>query len=147
MINMPLPSSNLPEENLYAVLMQCLTEIQRRAVDGTVSPLFVDYTNNRVLIGTTTASGSNQFQVLGSITIGGTVTASSGKYTGNVTASAFFGNSGNYSGNITASAFAGISGTYSGDITASAFYGDGSQLTSVSGTDIMAELMAFMGQA
>lgn len=39
--------------------MSALSEIVRRAVDGTVSPLFVDESNQRVLIGAVAVSGSN----------------------------------------------------------------------------------------
>lgn len=39
-------------------LYQFLLEILRRAVDGTVVPLFVDYSNNRIIIGGVSASAS-----------------------------------------------------------------------------------------
>ena len=39
-------------------LQSALLEVQRRAVDGTVVPLFVDYVNQRVLIGSSAVSAS-----------------------------------------------------------------------------------------
>lgn len=50
-IKISLPSS---AEDILPILQELL----RRAVDGTVVPLFVDDVNGRVLIGTTTASTS-----------------------------------------------------------------------------------------
>ena len=40
-------------------LLGALLEIVRRAIDGTVPPLVVDQTNQRVLIGTTSATTSS----------------------------------------------------------------------------------------
>lgn len=51
MISLPVPQT-------VDYLLNLMQEILRRAVDGTVKPLFVDYTNQRVLIGETTASAS-----------------------------------------------------------------------------------------
>lgn len=54
MIQVPIPQST-------DGLVSALIDIVRRAVDGTVVPLIVDYTNQRVLIGATAAqtSGTN----------------------------------------------------------------------------------------
>ena len=47
-----------------------LNELMRRAVDGTVIPIFVDYTNKRVIIGSTSASAVPQMlEVAGNIKI------------------------------------------------------------------------------
>lgn len=43
---------------VYEDAIPVLMELMRRAVDGTVIPLFVDYTNNRVIIGATAISSS-----------------------------------------------------------------------------------------
>ena len=40
-------------------LQTAIQQILRRAVDGTVVPLFVDYTNQRVIIGATATDGNN----------------------------------------------------------------------------------------
>jgi len=57
--------------NKVEFLLDCLTDVIRRAVDGTVLPLIVDYTNQRVLIGSTTASTSNpaKLEVTGDIKV------------------------------------------------------------------------------
>ena len=39
-------------------LASAILELQRRAVDGTVVPLFVDYTNQRIVIGGISVSAS-----------------------------------------------------------------------------------------
>jgi len=39
-------------------LAKAIEEIQRKAVDGTIVPLFVDYQNSRVIIGSTSISSS-----------------------------------------------------------------------------------------
>lgn len=52
-------------------LSQMLRDITRRAVDGTVVPLFVDQTSGKVLIGTVVASGPEILQVTGSAFITG----------------------------------------------------------------------------
>lgn len=58
-------------------LIEALEDVVRRAIDGTVVPLVVDYTNQRVLIGATAASTSNpgKMEVTGDLKIIG---ASSG---------------------------------------------------------------------
>lgn len=71
---MPLPLS-IPiniDQKLYALLQ----EILRRSVDGTVVPLFVDYSGQRVLIGAISASSANQgkLEVTGDIKIIGNAT-------------------------------------------------------------------------
>lgn len=55
-------------------IISYLLEVGRRAVDGTVVPLFVDYTNNRVLIGATVASTSNigKVEITGDVRVLGT---------------------------------------------------------------------------
>src|SRR3990167_2202694 len=71
---MPLPLTiqiNV-DQKLYALFQ----EILRRAPDGTVVPLFVDYNNQRVLIGSISASAANQgkLEVTGDIKIIGNAT-------------------------------------------------------------------------
>ena len=66
---MPLPLT-IPlnvDQSLYALFQ----EILRRAADGTVVPLFIDYSNQRVLIGAVTASSANpgKLEVTGDIRI------------------------------------------------------------------------------
>ena len=46
----------LPNDPKY--LLPILVELLRRAVDGTVPPLFVDYDNQRIIFGGTTISAS-----------------------------------------------------------------------------------------
>lgn len=72
MINIPLPL-------VEAALRTHLTELQRRVVDGTIKPLFVDYNNQRVLVGAVEATTSNtgKLEVTGNIKIVG---ASQGIY-------------------------------------------------------------------
>lgn len=53
----------------YSTAIPTLADAIRRAIDGTVPPLFVDYTNKRVLIGSTTASGTATLQVFGNIAV------------------------------------------------------------------------------
>lgn len=71
---MPLPLSvpiNI-DANLYALFQ----EILRRSVDGTVVPLFADYSGQRVLVGAISASSANQgkLEVTGDIKIIGNAT-------------------------------------------------------------------------
>lgn len=59
MINVPIPIT-LSLNDLQAIIQ----EVLRRSVDGTVVPLFVDYTNQRVIIGGTASLTNNSvFQV------------------------------------------------------------------------------------
>ena len=58
--------------------LSSLAELVRRAVDGTVPPMFVDYENQRVLIRSTTASAAtSQFEIALALLVstGGNVTA------------------------------------------------------------------------
>ena len=66
---MPLPLS-IPI-NIDARLYALLQEILRRSIDGTAVPLFTDYNNQRVLIGSITASTANagKLEVTGDIRI------------------------------------------------------------------------------
>lgn len=108
----------------YEESITTLNDDIRRAVDGTVPPLFVDYTNKRILIGTNTASGTASLQVPVSSLFDTTVTAR------NVTATAF--NTSSFVGTTVTAANVTATGIdASGDITASAFYGDGSKLSGV----------------
>ena len=71
---MPLPLT-IPlnvDQSLYALFQ----EILRRSVDGTVVPIFIDYSNQRVLIGAISASSANQgkVEVTGDIKIIGNAT-------------------------------------------------------------------------
>lgn len=66
--------NSAPLQRDYLVSLQTLNEVIRRSIDGTVPPLFVDYANQRVLIGSTTASGSAKLQIVGNVTVNGTVT-------------------------------------------------------------------------
>ena len=52
MINIAVPN-NAPDE-----IKQLLQEILRRSIDGTVVPLFTDTTNQRVLVGSASASAT-----------------------------------------------------------------------------------------
>lgn len=49
---------SLPAPLTQDFLVQIIQEILRRAVDGTVVPLFIDYNNQRVIIGGISASVS-----------------------------------------------------------------------------------------
>lgn len=51
----PLTTPN----TLTDALLATISEMLRRAVDGTIKPLFVDYTNQRVIIGGTSSAGQN----------------------------------------------------------------------------------------
>lgn len=51
-------SIQLPIPQIDPTLYMLLIEVLRRAVDGTVPPLFVDYTNQRVIFNGTTISAS-----------------------------------------------------------------------------------------
>lgn len=68
MIRTPLPQGLDP--NLYQILLYIL----QKSVDGTVPPFFVDTTNQRILIGATAASASNQgkMEITGDFKIIGT---------------------------------------------------------------------------
>ena len=46
-------------------LYRLLQDLLRRAVDGTVAPLFVDYTNQRIGVRTTTPAASAAFEIAG----------------------------------------------------------------------------------
>ena len=52
MINAPVPI--VQDSQLY----QLIAILLQKAIDGTVVPLFVDYVNQRILIGTTAVSAS-----------------------------------------------------------------------------------------
>lgn len=57
---------SLPTPLTQDFLIQVIQEILRRAVDGTNVPLFVDYNNQRVIIGSTSASAAPaKFEVSG----------------------------------------------------------------------------------
>lgn len=62
---------SVPSVSTGEGLISCLLEIVRRAIDGTVLPLFVDNTNQRVLIGATSATTSNigKLEVTGDIKV------------------------------------------------------------------------------
>lgn len=49
----------LPATFSLTDIASMLMDIVRRAVDGTVVPLFVDYSNQRVIVGGTTTVGNN----------------------------------------------------------------------------------------
>ena len=53
---MPIQGNALPLNVSLLSVASLVQEIQRRGIDGTVVPVFVDYTNQRVLIGATAAS-------------------------------------------------------------------------------------------
>lgn len=54
-------------------LYQLLYKILQKAVDGTIVPLFVDNSNQRVLVGAIVSAGNNsKFQVTGDIEVIGT---------------------------------------------------------------------------
>lgn len=55
---MPIQGRVLPVLVSIDELASAILELQRRAVDGTVVPLFVDSTNQRVVIGGTSVSAS-----------------------------------------------------------------------------------------
>lgn len=81
-MTLPTPvSSRLSQE-----LQNCLRDVVRRAVDGTVIPLFVDNSSKRVLIGTVKAIGPDILQVSGDATITGLLKTGN-LWTGSISAS------------------------------------------------------------
>lgn len=67
---MAINARGLPIQLNFTDIQATLLDILKRAVDGTVVPVFVDYTNQRVIIGATVSAGSGaKLQVNGDIEI------------------------------------------------------------------------------
>lgn len=66
--------TSIPLSTDFISSLPSLIDLIRRSIDGTVLPIFVDYTNQRVLIGSTSASTTNpgKLEVTGDIKIIGT---------------------------------------------------------------------------
>ena len=59
-----IPGIALPPTATLKDIISAIYEIYRRAIDGTTKPLFVDITNQRVIVGGVATTGNNSaFQV------------------------------------------------------------------------------------
>jgi hypothetical protein len=105
-INTPVPR----DVTDHYALSQTLRDISRRAVDGTVLPLFLDQSGRRVLIGAVVANGNDILQVNGNATVSGLLTA------GNVFAGSVAASGSVWARSLTAALLQSGSGVFSGPV-------------------------------
>lgn len=63
-VSLPIDSEDPAVQKVLDLILPAMQEIIRRASDGTAGPLLVDYVNQRLLVGTTTATGDSATKML-----------------------------------------------------------------------------------
>lgn len=69
-----MDSSDPAVQKVLDLLLPALQEIIRRANDGTITPMLIDYINQRIIVGSTTATAASTSKLLvdGDVSVIGT---------------------------------------------------------------------------